>query len=66
MILADAVLSDTSGKFTDVRGALFHDSPHLGPDGRPQGANICFADGHIEWRRFGKLKSRLNKVPLHW
>ena len=66
VILTDAVISDTSGNFTGVQGALNHDSSHLGPDGRPEGANLCFADGHAVWKEFGELNSRLNKVPLHW
>jgi prepilin-type processing-associated H-X9-DG protein len=66
VILADAVISDPSGKFTDVTGLLAHDSPHLGPDRRPEGANVCFADGHVVWRPFNELRSRLNWNPLHW
>ena len=68
VLLADATGSDAGGNFAYWVGGFTHRSPHLEADGKPWGANVCFLDGHVTWKPYGdpNLKSRLNKVPLHY
>ena len=40
------------GGFTQNGAAYPHLSAHLGRAGMPQGGNIAFKDGHLEWRKF--------------
>ena len=60
VLLADTVLSDTVSNFAYVFGSLSgHESSHLNlRTGLPDGANLCFTDGHVEWRKFNELKLR--------
>lgn len=62
-LMADATISapgqmTTSQKHSyrwqDIVGGfrIPHTSPHLGNGGKPQGCNILFMDGHVEWRKF--------------
>jgi prepilin-type processing-associated H-X9-DG protein len=30
----------------------------LGNNGLPLGSNLCYTDGHVEWREFPRLKVR--------
>jgi prepilin-type N-terminal cleavage/methylation domain-containing protein/prepilin-type processing-associated H-X9-DG protein len=61
LLLCDAILSSGSqGPFMGipsvVKGTL--QSPHLASGSAPEGSNLCFTDGHVEWRDFSKLKVR--------
>jgi prepilin-type processing-associated H-X9-DG protein len=77
VLLADAVGRDTATfNFATFYGSMNfpHHSPHLGPDGKPEGANVCYTDGHVEWRTFGSSweeSLRLRYIPpggspQHW
>jgi len=54
VLLADAVLSTSSGNFGVISGGAGfpHQSTHL-VKGMPLGSNVCYTDGHVEWRNFG-------------
>jgi len=41
-------------------------SIHIARGDRPGGANICFVDGHQEWRRFSQMEMRVEMPPWHW
>jgi len=32
---------------------------------KPDGANILFVDGHLEWRHFSEMDIRVSP-PYHW
>ena len=32
----------------------------------PIGSNICYADGHVDWRGFDEMEIRLDQNPKHW
>jgi prepilin-type processing-associated H-X9-DG protein len=61
VLLTDAVLSDqVTGSFSNIFITLSGSvqSPHLGTNGVPEGSNLCYADGHVEWHDFSQLKRR--------
>ena len=63
LLLCDAVLSDpTTGQFSGIPsslgGGLVNNSAHMGPRGAPMGSNLCYTDGHVEWRNMEALKQR--------
>jgi prepilin-type N-terminal cleavage/methylation domain-containing protein/prepilin-type processing-associated H-X9-DG protein len=39
---------------------------HLKTDEEPQGGNIGFLDGHVEWRHWDKMKNRYGGNPCFW
>lgn len=43
-------------------------SSHVLTERKPAGGNIGFADGHVEWRPFNKMKRRFNpnSCPIFW
>ena len=53
LLLCDAVIQDkTSTLFYNVPSSVTgtHKSPHLGPNSQPMGSNLCYTDGHVEWK----------------
>ena len=74
-LLTDATLSDgpdaETASFDEVRGGswdryeLFDRTNHLRRGDRPEGGNILFVDGHLEWRHFGEMVVR-RSPPYHW
>lgn len=74
----DATLSTNNTRdgananFAEVRGGMWdrhqmYDSTnHMRNNGDPEGANIVFLDGHIEWRNFSDMQMRYNIQPYHW
>jgi len=62
VLLADALIKDGSGSWTHVVGGspsgTYHDSAHLGANGQPMGANVCFTDGHVEWKNMDQIRVR--------
>jgi len=72
VLLTDALIWE-NGSFVNVpSGAIagvVHYSPHLGPNGQPMGANICYTDGHVEWEEMFVAKVRYTPtggVPRHY
>jgi prepilin-type N-terminal cleavage/methylation domain-containing protein len=71
-LLADAVLSTTANNFLAIDGAgvIVHQAVHLGPRLQPMGSNLCYTDGHVEWKDFGSGQVRLRYDPgggpRHW
>ncbi len=73
-MITDATLS-ANGNFAFVASStpgVTHRSPHLSK-GNPIGGNVCFTDGHVEWKNFGnkdvmyvRYPSGSSNVPLHW
>lgn len=73
VIIADATISAggnetdrTRNRYTKVDGGWRgHQTPHL--NGRlPEGGNLTFADGHVEWRNFQKMYVRTDGDPTFW
>lgn len=64
LLLCDAILSEQAVapyNFNNVPSTVFgtHESAHLSGNARdPLGSNLCFTDGHVEWRDFQKLRIR--------
>jgi prepilin-type N-terminal cleavage/methylation domain-containing protein len=61
LLICDPILSDGSKEnFTAVPSTItgVHHAAHLGNKGLPLGSNLCYTDGHVEWRDFSKLKVR--------
>jgi len=75
-LVLDATLSDgedlTNSTFVEVQGGswgrweLYDRTNHVARGDRPDGANVCFVDGHQEWRRFGQMEMRVEMPPFHW
>ena len=74
-LVTDATLSTgpdaTTASFDEVRGGswdryeMFDRTNHLSRGDRPEGANILFVDGHLEWRHFSEMVVR-RSPPYHW
>lgn len=74
-LVTDPVLSTTNNRdtadFLEVRGGswnrwqLFDRTAHVTRSGKPEGANIVFVDGHLDWRRFSEMVVRVSP-PYHW
>lgn len=74
VVVADAILSNganekdpSKNRFTGIRGgwSKAHDSAHI--SGKlPKGGNLLFLDGHVEWRKFEKMKVRTDGDPSFW
>jgi len=77
-LVTDATLSTgpdpETASFTEVHGGswdrwqLPDRTNHLTSGDKPDGANILFVDGHLEWRRFSEMDIRLSlqNQPYHW
>ncbi len=74
-LVVDATLSTGSdtktASFAEVRGGswgrwqILDRTNHLIHGDRPDGGNILFVDGHLEWRRFSEMDARVWS-PYHW
>jgi prepilin-type N-terminal cleavage/methylation domain-containing protein/prepilin-type processing-associated H-X9-DG protein len=57
-LATDAVLSQ-NGQFYVKGGYQYaHMTSHMGKDRKPEGGNILFMDGHVEWRPFKDMFKR--------
>jgi prepilin-type N-terminal cleavage/methylation domain-containing protein/prepilin-type processing-associated H-X9-DG protein len=77
-LVLDATISTgtdpETASFVEVRGGLydrhgiFDRTNHISRGDRPDGANLLFADGHLEKRNFGQMVVRRNQlpIPIHW
>ena len=45
---------------------LYEQSNHLKDDEEPEGGNIGFLDGHIEWRDFEDMEDRVGSTTHYW
>ena len=45
---------------------LYETTSHLKDDEEPQGGNIGFLDGHIEWRDFEDMEDRIGSTTHYW
>ena len=43
-----------------------HTSSHMGKNALPSGANILFADMHVQWRAFKDMKMQVQAGPYWW
>jgi prepilin-type processing-associated H-X9-DG protein len=74
-LILDATLSTGSdpetASFTEVRGGLYNQwqlfdrTNHITKGSKPDGANIAFADGHMDKRLFNQMIVR-RSGPYHW
>lgn len=71
--IADAVISDsdnekdrTRNRYTKIDGGWKgHQTAHL--KGRlPEGGNLLYADGHVQWQKFEKMYVRTDGGPSFW
>jgi prepilin-type N-terminal cleavage/methylation domain-containing protein/prepilin-type processing-associated H-X9-DG protein len=74
VIVADGTLSDRANEADPSRNSYRkivggwskpHDSAHLA-NNLPLGGNLLFLDGHVEWRKFAKMKVRTTGEPAFW
>jgi len=73
-IIADATLSNgdnekdrTRNSYTHVDGGWKgHQSPHLGGARMPEGGNLLYADGRVQWKRFPAMHVRTDGGPSFW
>jgi prepilin-type N-terminal cleavage/methylation domain-containing protein/prepilin-type processing-associated H-X9-DG protein len=73
VIIADATISEgdnekdrSRNRYTQINGGWRgHQSPHL--IGRlPEGGNLLYADGHVQWKKFDKMVVRTEGSPSFW
>jgi prepilin-type N-terminal cleavage/methylation domain-containing protein/prepilin-type processing-associated H-X9-DG protein len=73
VIIADATISEgdnekdrTKNRYTQIDGGWKgHRSPHL--NGKlPEGGNLLFADGRVQWKRFQEMHVRTDGGPSFW
>ena len=74
-LVVDATLSTgadpKTANFAEVRGGswgrwqILDRTNHLTHGDNPDGGNIVFADGHLDWRRFSEMDVRVSP-PFHW
>jgi prepilin-type N-terminal cleavage/methylation domain-containing protein/prepilin-type processing-associated H-X9-DG protein len=74
VIVADGTISNNGNennravnRYTGIRGGWSkpHDTAHL--QGRmPSGGNLLFLDGHVEWRKFPKMRIRTDGSEPHF
>ncbi len=76
-LVTDATLSNgedpATASFLDVQGGSWDRwrvndrTNHVNRAGKPEGANIVFVDGHLDWRRFSEMDIRVRPpYPYHW
>ena len=76
-LITDAAISTGSGNpqtdsFVDIRAGsydkwgVFDNTNHVDRRKRPLGANIGFADGHVDWRGFDQMAVWGPWGPYHW
>jgi prepilin-type processing-associated H-X9-DG protein len=71
---ADAIPSNNTGTdpylvtFGGVNGGWSkpHQVPHVGANSKPEGANVLYMDGHVQWRNLSDLKVRVSTFPYWW
>ena len=73
--VADAVISEgenetdrTRNRYSKINGGWAgHQSAHLNSSGKlPEGGNLSFADGHVQWQKFEKMRVRTDGGPTFW
>ena len=72
-MVLDATLSTNSPyNFVEVPGGSLgwvnvpDRTNHLKRKITPVGGNICYADGHVDWRGFDEMEIKINQNPKHW
>lgn len=75
-LILDATISTDrdreNGNFVEVAGGtwtrnqIYDRTNHLRRGDKPEGANIIFLDGHLEWRHFSRMEVRTRTAPYHW
>ena len=60
--------SPAGGNFVTVYGGYFeaHGTPHVGRNDLPHGGNVMYLDGHVDWRNFADMQSRMTGSPKFW
>jgi prepilin-type N-terminal cleavage/methylation domain-containing protein/prepilin-type processing-associated H-X9-DG protein len=67
-LVADGTVS-VGRNFSDVPGGgagVVDRTNHLDDSGVAAGGNICFLDGHVEWRPFNQMRIRTSGSPTFW
>jgi prepilin-type N-terminal cleavage/methylation domain-containing protein/prepilin-type processing-associated H-X9-DG protein len=74
-LIVDALISTgddpNTASFTHVEGGSYtrwgiaDRTNHLRNSDKPAGSNVCFVDGHLEWRNFTNMDVR-RTGPTHW
>lgn len=73
---ADTELGADAAPAQDAAGTIFggvkggfqynHQVSHVGNNGKPEGVNVLFMDGHVVWRPFVEMKVRTTSSPYWW
>ena len=69
---ADTIISDSPNaaraRFSNIQGGspIPHRTSHMGASGLPEGGNIVFFDGHVEFRKFRDMSVRTFGTPSFW
>jgi prepilin-type N-terminal cleavage/methylation domain-containing protein/prepilin-type processing-associated H-X9-DG protein len=61
LLLCDEILSDATGQYIGIPSTVIGTlkSAHIACNGsRPMGSNLCYTDGHVEWKDAPSLKIR--------
>jgi prepilin-type N-terminal cleavage/methylation domain-containing protein/prepilin-type processing-associated H-X9-DG protein len=73
-LVTDATLSITedrdtaNGNFAEVGSSIWgiYDRTNHLERNRPTGCNVLYLDGHVAWRPFKEMESRIEWAPYHW
>lgn len=73
-LAVDATLQDSdSGSFVKVEAggiwdtwSVYDRTNHIRRGSKPDGGNVLFLDGHLQWRPFSEMRNRAGSDPLHW
>ena len=74
VVIADAVISDgddqvnrANNRYHDVSGGWpNHRTSHINGANYPNGGNLLFLDGHVEWRPFKQMVVRTDGYATFW
>lgn len=66
-LVTDAVIAQ-NGLFGGAQGgfSMPHQTSHMGKNGVPEGGNILFMDGHVEWRPFSSMVKRASSGAVEF
>jgi prepilin-type N-terminal cleavage/methylation domain-containing protein/prepilin-type processing-associated H-X9-DG protein len=73
-MVLDATISTNNPpyNFMEVPGGsyswlgVYDRTNHVRKNVDPVGGNICYADGHVDWRGFDEMEIKINQNPKHW
>jgi prepilin-type processing-associated H-X9-DG protein len=66
-LATDAVI-EQNGLFGGAQGgfSVAHQTSHVTRNGLPEGGNILYMDGHVEWRPFSDMQNRASAGSINF